>query len=169
MCFRKQEHTWVGGLGKEGRWKVSRESSFCPLPHFVCGMSQKTTYMCQESVSTKAQNEMSGHQSISTRCLTKGKHRLNIRRNFLRLRCIKLWNHLPGGAVGTMKPATYSTVKHLIDANPILVQGSCTDSSTISFPTLTPKNQTQEVQGKKDKQWCQFAKEIQPFSRYCMP
>lgn len=77
-----------------------------PHSHFAGGMSRKTTYMCQEGVSTKTQNKMTPQQRISPRCLTKGKHRLNIRRNFLRLRCIKLWDHLPRGAVGTMKPAT---------------------------------------------------------------
>lgn len=136
---------------REGR-KCPVNPAFAPYPHFVRGMRRKTTYVCQEGVSTKAQNKTTTHQSISTRCLTEGKHRLNIRRNFLRLRCIKLWDHLPRGAVGTMKPATYSTVKHPIGANPIPVQGSCTESSTMPFPTLPPKNQTQEVQRKKDKQ-----------------
>lgn len=153
VCASESRSTpgYMAWVRREGG-KCPGNPAFAPYPHFVCGMSRKTTYVCQESVSTKAQNETSGHQSVSTRRLTEGKHRLNIRRNFLRLRCIKLWNHLPRGAVGTMKPATYSTVKHLVDANPILVQGSCTDSSTMSFPTLAPKNQTQEVQGKKDKQ-----------------
>jgi len=108
--------------------------------------------MCQEGISTKAQNKMTPQQSISTRHLTEGKRRLNIRRNFPRLRCIQLWDHPPREVVGTMKPATYSAVKRPVSANPILVQGSRNESSTMPFPTLAPKNQTQEVQRKKDKQ-----------------
>lgn len=119
---------------------------------FVCEMSGRTTYVCQEGVSTEAQNKTAPQQSISTRRLTEGKRGLSIRRNFLRLRCIKLWDHLPGGAMGTMKPATYSTVKRPVGANRIPVQGSCAESSTMPFPTLAPKNQTQEVQRKTDKQ-----------------
>lgn len=122
----------------------------------------------QESVSTKTQNKMTHQQRISQRYLTKRKHRLNIRKHFLRLWCIKLWDHLPRGVVGTMKPSTYSTVKCPIGASVISAQGSCTESSTMPFPTLASKNQTQEVQRKKGKQWCQFAKAIQAFLHYCM-
>lgn len=152
----------VAWLKWEGE-KCPVNPDFALYPHFLCGMSRKTTYVCQEGISTEAQNKMTPQLSISTRCLSEENHRLSIRRNFLRLWCIKLRDHLPRGAVGAMKPATYSTVKRPVGASPILVQGSRTESSTMPFPTLAPKNQTQEVQRKKDKQWCQFAKEIQPF------
>lgn len=143
------------------------ESSFFPLLPLRTWDEQKN-YTCQEGISTEAQNKMTRQQRISPRYLTEGKHRLSIRRHFLRLWCIKLWDHLLRGAVGTMKPATYSTVKCPIGASVTSVQGSCTESSTMPFPTLAPKNQTQGVQRKKGKQWCQFAKEIQAFLHYCM-
>lgn len=125
--------------------------AFALRSHFLHGMSRKN-YMYQEGVSTKTQNKMTHQQRISPRYLTKGKHSLNIRKNFLRLSYIKLWDHLPRAAVGTMKPATYSTVKCPIGASMISVQGSCSESSTMPFPTLAPKNQTQVVQRKKGKQ-----------------
>lgn len=41
--------------------------------------------------------------------------------------------------------------------------GSRTEWSNMPLPTTLLKNQTQEVQREKDKQWCQFTKEIKPF------
>lgn len=146
---------------------VPGKAAFASHSHFARGMSRKTE--CVREVSAPK-------HKIKRPIISKGfpqdtrpkENRLNIRRNVLRLWCIKLWDQLPRGAVGAVKPATYSTVKRPIGASMISAQGSCTESSTMPFATPAPKNQTQEVQRKEGKQWCQFAKETQAFLHYCM-